>query len=154
MSTMATFVYLDETGSVGKGAKIQPYLCLFAVLVEETKVQPLAADVQAITMRHLGWFPRDFEAHGHEIWQAQAPWWKGKAPPELFAAYEDYISLVEAHDIGIVHSAIDKAKLHARYGGVMDGNAYVLALQFLLEKADSLPGLKIVIADESKEQQL
>ena len=39
---MAEFVYIDETGSVGKGAKEQPNLRLVAVVVDESKVQPLA----------------------------------------------------------------------------------------------------------------
>jgi hypothetical protein len=39
---MAYLVYIDETGSVGKGAKKQPLITLAAVLVDEDKVQPLA----------------------------------------------------------------------------------------------------------------
>ncbi|MEV8609475.1 hypothetical protein AB0383_16340 [Amycolatopsis sp. NPDC051373] len=39
---MAHLVYIDETGSVGKGAKKQALLTLAAVLVHEDKVQPLA----------------------------------------------------------------------------------------------------------------
>ena len=47
------------------------------------------------------------------------------------------------------------AKLSARYGGGADGNAYLLALQFLLEKIDAgHRGNKILIADEAKEHQL
>ena len=40
---MAYLVYIDETGSVSKGAKKQPLLTLAAVLIDEDQVQPLGA---------------------------------------------------------------------------------------------------------------
>lgn len=59
------------------------------------------------------------------------------------------------YDIDIAHASIDKARLHDRYGGAADNNAYRLALQFLLEKVDTYSSsLKILVADETKEQQI
>lgn len=56
----------------------------------------------------------------------------------------------------VVHASIHKQRLHDRHNGVADDNAYLLALQFMLEKIDSYytSGLKILIADEAKEHQL
>ena len=48
-----------------------------------------------------------------------------------------------------------KENLSRRYAGYADPNAYLLALQFLAEKADAYgSGLKVLIADEAKEHQL
>ncbi len=74
---MAKFVYIDETGSVGKGASKQPYLTLAAVLVPEDKVQPLARAMREVAFNHLGWLPADFEFHGYEIWGGTG-WWSDK----------------------------------------------------------------------------
>jgi hypothetical protein len=69
------------------------------------------------------------------------------------AVYERaLLGLVEL-DLWVAYSIINKDRLHRRYSGAADGNAYRLALQFLLEKLDRIPGsLRIVVADESKEQ--
>jgi hypothetical protein len=73
---MAQFVYIDETGSVGKGAAKQPFLTLAAVLIPEDKVQPLSHAMREVAFNHLGWLPSDFEFHGHEIWGGAARWSK------------------------------------------------------------------------------
>lgn len=152
---MAELVYIDETGSTGMpGAKRQPYLILAAVLVDEEKVQPLAKAMEDLAWTHLGWCPADFEFHGHELWQGEKHW-KSKSYAERLAAYEAVIGLLDVLDLSVSHSRIDKAKLNARYGGAADGNEYQLALQFLLEKIDALPGPnRIVVADEAKHEQL
>lgn len=150
---MARFVYLDETGSVGAKIKNQPHLQVVAAIVDETQVRGLGESLRSVATKHLKWFPARFEFHGNEIWNGQGHW-QGMSPPELLAAYEDVISLVETHNISIAHSTIDRQGLHDRHGGSADGNAYRLALQFLLEKVDALGGLKVVVADESKEQEL
>lgn len=151
---MATFVYIDETGSVGAGGSHQPYLTLAAVLVPEDDVRPLGDAMREVAWDHLGWVPADFEFHGHEIWGGTG-WWSKKQPPELIAAYEAVIKLLEDLDLSVAHSTIDKARLHARYDGNADANAYLLALQFLLEKVDRLGTQnRIIVADEAKEQQL
>jgi len=76
-------------------------------------------------------------------------------PPELLAAYEVAIRLLDACDVDIAHSSIHKARLAAMYSGAAEKNAYRLALQFLLEKVDVLGSeRKVLIADEAKEQQL
>jgi hypothetical protein len=153
---MAELVYLDETGSVGRGARNQPYLTLAAVVVDESAVQALSERMQALAMQHLGWIPAGFELHAHEIWNAQG-YWNGKQPPELLAALEAIVGLLEELSISVVYASIDKARLSARHGGVYDKNAYLLALQFLLEKLDrwrTNQALRIVIADEAKEHQL
>lgn len=78
-----------------------------------------------------------------------------EATHELLAAYEDAISLLQSLELGVSHATINKPELHARYDGAADGNAYVLALQFLLEKLDaSGSARKVVVADEAKEHQL
>lgn len=151
---MATFVYVDETGSKGTGAQSQPQLILVAALVEESHVQALRDALDNVAMTHLGWVPADFEFHGHEIWGAMKHW-AGMGPPALLAAYEDAIGMLDQLDIKIAHSTINKQKLHEKYAGALDDRAYRLALQFLLEKVDrSGPALKIVVADESKSDQL
>jgi hypothetical protein len=151
---MVQFVYIDETGSVGKGGAKQPYLTLAAVLTPEDQVQPLARAMRAVAFEHLGWLPKDFEFHGHEIWGGTG-WWSEQEPPELIAAFEAVIDLLGRLDLSIVHSSIDKVELHAKYNGHADGNAYLLALQFLLEKIDRWGSQnRIIIADEAKEHQL
>lgn len=150
---MAQLVYIDETGSPGtKGAKAQPYLTLVAVLVDEGKVQELVGRMRQVASAHLGWLPDGFEFHGNEIWDGRN-WWEGKTPTQLLAAYADAVRLLAELDLGVAHSSIYKQGLHDRHGGTADGNAYVLALQFLLEKVDALPGNKVVICDEKREEQ-
>ncbi len=147
-------VYIDETGSVGPGARHQPYLTLVAAIVDESNVAPLAKGLEAVAAKHLGWVPARFEFHGNEIWQGTHHW-EGKSPAELLAAYADLMALLDTCDVDIAHASIHKANLHARYRGAADENAYRLALQFLVEKVDSYGSdLKILIADESKDQQV
>lgn len=153
---MAELVYLDETGSVGRGARSQPYLTLAAVVVDESAVQHLSERLQALAMKHLGWIPVGFEFHAYEIWHERGHW-AGKQPPERLAALEALVGLLEELKISVVHASINKTALNARHGGVYDHNAYLLALQFLLEKLDSWrthEALRIIIADEAKEHQL
>lgn len=153
---MAHLVYIDETGSVGNGAKKQKLLTLAAVLVHEDKVQPLAERFRQIASKHLTRVPDDFELHGNEIWNGTGPW-SSLTYPELIAVYEDAIAVIDDLEVSVSYASIHKERLHARYGGNADGNAYLLALQFLLEKIDSGyrgKGNKILIADEQKEHQL
>jgi hypothetical protein len=150
---MAQVVYIDETGSVGRGGRSQPYLTVVAVLVSEHRVRSLGEAMRKMAVHHLGALPHDFEFHGHEIWNGTGPW-AGKRPPELIAAYDEVIDLLQQLDLSVAHSSIDKALLHDRYDGMADMNAYRLALQFLLEKIDLLDTQnKIIVADEAKEQQ-
>ncbi len=152
---MAEFVYIDETGSVGKGASKQPFLLLAAVVVPEERVRDLTDRLFKLAFKHLGWVPQRFEWHAQELWNA-AGHWQGKTPPQLLAAYEEAIGLLEDLDIWVLHSSIDKARLHKKYDGEYDHNAYLLALQFLLEKLEShsTGKLRVVVADEAKEQHL
>lgn len=151
---MARLVYIDETGSPGKGGKDQPLLTLVAVLVDEDKVQPLAKAFQQVAEDSLRPIPDKFEFHGSEIWGRRGAW-KSKALAECNAVYEDAISVLESLDIDIAHASIHKQRLHDRYNGIADENAYLLALQFLLEKIDAYSSRKkILIADEAKEQEL
>ncbi|MYT68311.1 MULTISPECIES: DUF3800 domain-containing protein [unclassified Streptomyces] len=151
---MAHLVYIDETGSVGKGAHKQKLLTLAAVLVHEDQVQPLAEKFREVARKHLGEVPAEFELHGNEIWNGSGPW-SSLDPTELIAVYEDAIAVLDDLDVGVSCSSIHKERLHSRYGGDADENAYLLALQFLLEKIDSgYRGNKILIADEQKEHQL
>lgn len=151
---MAELVYLDETGSVGRGARKQPLLRLVGVVVKEESVAPLADKMRFLAMKHLGYRPSDFEFHAYDLWHAQG-YWSSKRPSELLAAFEDAIGLLSELDIWVVHSAIRKSALHENYGGAYDHNAYLLALQFLLEKLDkwSTGALRIVVADEAKEHE-
>lgn len=147
---MARFVYIDETGT----SRRQPFLTLAAAMVDEEMVQPLAGGLRRVAMTQLGWLPADFEFHGREIWHGEKHW-SGKQPSELIAAYEAAFSLLGPYDVHIVHATINKPALHQRYQGAADENAYRLALQFLLEKVDSLAvGRKVLVADEAKEQEL
>jgi hypothetical protein len=151
---MADLVYLDETGSVGKGANKQPLLTLAAAIVHEDKVRPLTDAFKELAWKHLDWLPADFEIHGHEIWNGTGHW-KKKQPAELIAVYEDAISVLNNLDIDVSFASIHKERLHDRYGGGADDNAYLLALQFLLEKLErTYSANKILIADEQKEHQL
>lgn len=129
---MAQFIYIDETGSVGTGSAQQPYLTLVAVIVHEDKVRPLAA-ARKVAFNHLGWLPDDLEFHGHEIWGGTG-WWSEEQPPELIAKYEAAIALLDELDISLAHSCIDKARLHARYGGSADANHIGWRRSFSLKK--------------------
>lgn len=153
VEVVARFVYIDETGSVGKGAAKQPQLILVALLVDEDKVSPLGKAMRRVAMDHLGWFPEGFEFHGNEIWGKKS-WWGNMDYPALIAAYEAVISLLASLELGITHSTINQEELRQKYSGSADDNAYLLALQFLLEKIDPLGAEnKVIIADEAKEHQ-
>jgi hypothetical protein len=147
---MARLVYIDETGTGGS----HPYLYLVAAVVNEEHVQRLAKEMRQVAQKYLGFFlPQGFEFRGNQLWGGSGHW-AGKEPPELIAAYEGAIDILNTCDIGIAHASIDKAALHAKYNGTHDDNAYRLALQFLLEKVNALgPSRKVVIADEAREQQ-
>jgi hypothetical protein len=150
---VARFIYIDETGSVGKGAAKQPQLILVAVMVDEDKVKPLGKAMQRVAMDHLEWFPEDFEFHGNEIW-GKTSWWSHMDYPALIAAYEAVIGLLANLELGIAYSTINKDELHQKYAGSADDNAYLLALQFLLEKIDPFgTENKVIVADEAKEHQ-
>jgi hypothetical protein len=150
---MARFVYVDETGSPRGSLKKHRYLQIVAAIVDEENVRALGDSLRQVAVDHLGWFPAEFEFHGNRLWNGNGEW-EGKAPSELLAAYEDVIGLIEKHSISISHSTIDRLRLHDRYSGAFDGSAYRLGLQFLLEKINHLSGLKVVVADESKEQEI
>ena len=51
---VAELVYIDESGSVGKGANRQRYLILVAIVVDETMVQRMATRMNELAMAHLG----------------------------------------------------------------------------------------------------
>lgn len=152
--SMAELVYIDETGSVGKGAKKQPLLRLAAVVVPEEAVSSLASKMNELVMNHLGWRPADFEWHAFDLWNARG-YWEEHEPPQLLAAFEAVIALLDELDIKVVHSAIHKQALHDKYQGEFDSSAYLLALQFMLEKIENWKTgkLRLVIADEAKEHQ-
>lgn len=151
---MAQFIYIDETGSVGKGAAKQPQLILVAVIVDEDKVQPLGEAMRKVAVEHLELSTTEnFEFHGNEIWGGKNRWCQIE-PPGLIAAYEAVINLLTILELSVSYATINKEELHQRYSGAADGNSYLLALQFLLEKVDSLGTKnKIVVADEAKEHQ-
>ena len=122
-------------------------------MVLEDKVQPLGHAMREIARDSLGWLPPDFEFHGHELWGGTGVW-GGKEPPELIASFEAVIDLLEGLDLSVAYSSINKAGLHIRYDGAADNNAYLLALQFLLEKIDLLASHnRVIVADEAKEHQ-
>lgn len=155
---MADLVYIDETGSAGNGARRQPNLILVAVVVDEASVRVLGDRMREIAATHLGEDRRGFEWHGVDVWNGRDPW-QEKTPPELLAAYEEILGLLGELDVWVAHSTIHKERLHRKYGGSMSQDAYLLALQFLVEKIDSchLGGerkLRILIADEAKQHQL
>lgn len=155
---MADLVYIDETGSVGKGAKNQSHLILVAVVVDEASVRTLGGRMREIAATHLGDDQRGFEWHGVDVWNGNGPW-QGKNPPALLAAYEEVLGLLEELDIWVAHSSIHKERLHRKFGDSMSQDAYILALQYLVEKIDSChPNrehkLRILIADEAKQHQL
>jgi len=149
------FIYIDETGSVGKGAKSQTQLILVGVIVREELVQALGERLNAITMSHLGWIPADFEFKGFDIWNGSG-YWSKVSPTVRLAAYEAAMGLLVDLDLVVAYATIDKAKLSSKYGGTKDDSAYLLALQFLLQKINAYlrPGLGVVVADELKEQRL
>lgn len=150
---MTTFVYIDETGPVGTSLERQPLLQLAAVLVPDVRVRDVADRLRGIAAEHLGSVPADFEWHGHDLWHGKGPW-QGKGPSELLDAFRDAILLLDELDLRVAHSTVDKRRLHEKYDGDADENAYRLALQFLLEKLeDKVEGLKVIIADEAKEEQ-
>ena len=149
---VARFVYIDETGSARGSLTAHRYLQIVGAIVDEEQVRPLGDSLRRTAMEHLGWIPAKFEFHGNELWNGNGAW-DGKTPPELLSAYQAVIDLIPAHGISIAHATIDRQKLHDKHSGRFDASAYRLGLQFLLEKVDALPGLKVVVADESKEQE-
>lgn len=155
---MVKFVYVDETGSPTGSLRKHPTLQLVAAIVDEQHVRGLGESMRAVGLNHLGCFPAQFEFHGVEVWNGHGYWEEKanrRAYDELLAAYEDVIALLDKHDVDIAYATIDRQALHTKYDGLYDDSAYRLALQFLLEKVHAnISGLKIVIADESKEQQL
>ena len=155
---MAKFVYIDETGSSRGSLTKQPIMQLVAAIVDESAIRGLGESMKEVAHAHLGWFPAQFEFHGAEVWNGDGHWAEKKerkAYDELLAAYESVVKLIDRHDVDIAYSLIDRVALHNKYGGAYDDNSYRLALQFLLEKVNqNIGGLKVVIADESKEQQL
>lgn len=151
---MAQLVYIDETGSSGKGAKRQPLLTLAAVIVDEDKVKPLAEGVREIAWKHLQWVPATFELHGVEIWNGKS-FWNGMPHAKLIEVYEDSIAILQDLELESSHASIHKDRLRRRYGDSSDQRAYLLALQFLLEKIDAGGSQnKILVADEAKEHEL
>lgn len=128
---------------------------LAAVVVDEDHVQRLAAAVRRVAWDRLGSVPWDFELHGYEIWNGRGHW-LNKSYEERIAVYEQAITILSDLDIGVAHASIHKQRLHDRHNGSADGNAYLLALQFLLEKIDTSwsENNKILVADEAKEHQL
>jgi hypothetical protein len=156
LTRMAELVYIDETGSVGKGAREQPKLILASVVVDEAQVKPLADRMQELQRDHLGHISHKFEFHGSEIWSWYGPW-RGKAPAARLAVLESVVGLLDELSLSVIHTRIDKASLSATYHGAYDKNSYLLALQFLLEKLDGWrtdAALRIIVADEAKEHEL
>lgn len=152
---MARLVYIDETGSSGKGAKQQDLVMVVAVLVDEDKVTPLREALAAVERKHFTLSrltPREF--HGVEIWNGTGPW-IGKTPDQLLAVYADAIGILETLEIDIAYASVHKDRLNKRWGDGGDQRAYLLALQFLLEKVNALRAHRyIVVADEAKEHEL
>ncbi|MDR6611235.1 DUF3800 domain-containing protein [Leifsonia sp. 1010] len=152
---MAQLVYIDETISNGED-RLPKYLTVVGVAVEEDSVRALAERMRAVVHHHLGWLPHDFEFHANELWGGGG-YWKGKSPTELLAVFDDVIKVLLDLDIFVVHATIDIPALHQKYLGHFDDNAYLLALQFMLEKLDSYRAgqpLRILIADQTQEHQL
>ncbi|QXT63414.1 DUF3800 domain-containing protein [Tessaracoccus palaemonis] len=155
---MADLVYFDETGSAGKGARRQPNLILAAVVVDEAAVRGLGDRMREIAVAHLGGGQTGFEWHGVEVWNGRGPW-EGKTPAQLLAAYEELLGLLAELRIWVGHSTIQKEALRRKYDDSMVQDAYLLALQFLVEKVDAYQtagGVKrrILIADEAKQHQV
>lgn len=146
---MVLFVYIDETGTTSLSDEKQPILTVAAVLVREHQVQPLAENLRQLAIERIGHL---VELHGQEIWGGTGPW-SQFSPPDLLAVYREALGLLGEHDIWVAYASINKPKLKASYTNPY--NPYLLALQFLCEKIDfSLSELKILIADERKEDEL
>jgi predicted Rdx family selenoprotein len=110
------------------------HLTLVAAIVDEEMVQTLGAGLEQVAWDHLGWISADFELHGNGIWQG-AKHWAGKQPPELLAAYEAAIRLLDECDVDLAHSSIHKARLNAKYDG--DSPWYPRRLQTLETRMES-----------------
>jgi hypothetical protein len=151
---VAQLVYIDETGWRGKGSKGDPMISVVGLIVDESAVQPLAQRFQDLAMEHLGWIPDDFEFHGYENFHRKG-YWANKSPDQCIRAYGAALKVLEELNLEVAMASIHKEKLRERYDGQADKNAYLLALQFLLEKIDNLNGnRKIIVADEAKEDEL
>lgn len=150
---MATFVYIDETGTTSLTDQEQPILAIVGVLVRESQIQALTESLGTLAMSALGWRPADFEFHGSEVFHGTG-YWTPLSPPERVDAYRRVLALLGYHDIRIAHASINKPKLQAQYPN--PDSPYLLALQFLCEKVHRLwpEQLKVLVADESKEHEL
>lgn len=155
---MAQLVYLDETElrPAGKKRAKPTHLKMVALVVDEGSIRTMGERMEAVMDKNFDWPPGDFEFHGRDIWHGNG-YWGEKSHEEKLQVLEDLIAIVAEIDCFVAHSTIDLAKLHEKYDGKVDGNAYLLALQFVLEKIDayqSSSALRVVVADEKHEQEL
>jgi hypothetical protein len=149
---MVEFVYLDETGADLGPSRRHPELLLAGVVVHESKVHRLREHLLNVADEFLEDIPKGFEFHGYDLWSGEGAW-RGRPPEVRIGAYRRAIDALVSLDLWVAHSTVNKVRLHKRYDGQADGNSYRLALQFLLEKVDRIPGeLRVVVADDSKEQ--
>lgn len=154
---MAQLVYIDETElRLARNHKAKPeHLIMVALAVEESSVMTMAERMEAVRVKSFDQLPDEFEFHGYDIWHGNG-FWSDKSHEEKLAVFEDLIQIVTDLDCFVAHSTIDLVKLHERHQGAADGNAYRLALQFLLEKVDtyqSETALRVVVADEKHEEE-
>lgn len=147
---MARFAYVDETGTTDLDDDAQPVFRLLAIVVPEHQDRPLAAGLRKITSDYLG-EQQDAELHGYEMFHGTGQW-ASVAVEDRIEAYRRALSLIVVHDVDIAHTAIDKRLLRQKYSQPL--NPYLLALQFLCEKLNDLrlPEVKVLVADEKKEE--
>ena len=152
---MAELVYIDETIHKDFDTRTQTMMHVVGLAVEESKVQALAAKLTEITFKHLGWVPADFEFHSYDIWHGKGPWAEFE-PAAKLVVFEDLVSVLDDLELYVCRSSIDLPKLHLKYDGAFDRNAYLLGLQFMLEKLNDFKGstnLKVLIADKQQEHE-
>lgn len=150
---MATFAYIDETGTSSLDDSDQPIVTLVAALVDESEVQPLAESFRSLAMHALPVRPHDFEFKGYEIFhQGEGPWANLTADQRV-DVYARALALLEQHDVKVAHASINKPRLAAKYASPF--SPYLLGLQFLCQKLDEIwpEQLKVLVADEKKEHE-
>lgn len=152
---MAEFVYVDETGADGSGGKSSPILLLAAVIVPDGALNSLSLELARIASATGGNSEVRGELHGHEIWNRSGRW-RGLPHSVCLDAYQEAIGLLTRFEIGVAHSSIRKTALSGIEGKLRSRKAYLMALQFLLEKIDAIPGSgpRLVIADRAKQYEV
>lgn len=156
LSLMAQLVYINETGWRDIWRENLPTLWVAAIIADETTVPAIDKEFHDLAMKHLGQDRGDFEFQAYDLFHGNGDW--SQTPPiKRFEAFEDTVRVIERLELKVAYSSINKKRLNQKYGGRKDHDAYLLGVQFLLEKLDKAEKLdrldenrQIILAAQTK----